>query len=171
MESSKIFRLKKDDQKYFEEVFYTYNKRLYSYFRKKIPDDSLCEDLIQETFARLWKYRRSLDESLSIEIQIFRIAKTAFIDMIRQQSGNNTTYMDDETTFENHYHITEDHFEVKQQVACLIKNLPRERKKIIDLKLNGYSNKEIADLMSIKIKTVENNINMAFRQMRKNSNK
>jgi RNA polymerase sigma-70 factor (ECF subfamily) len=68
----------------------------------------------------------------------------------------------------------EDSFQIsldkKEKLQYLIAALPPVRKKIIDLKINGYSNKEIASQLTITVKTVENNINSAYKELRKLSN-
>jgi RNA polymerase sigma-70 factor (ECF subfamily) len=45
--------------------------------------------------------------------------------------------------------------------------LPPVRRKIIEQKLEGFSNPEIASNLSISQKTVENHLNKAFHQLKK----
>jgi RNA polymerase sigma-70 factor (ECF subfamily) len=45
--------------------------------------------------------------------------------------------------------------------------LPPVRRKIIEQKLDGFSNPEIASNLSISQKTVENHLNKAFHQLKK----
>ncbi|WP_315822591.1 RNA polymerase sigma factor [Paraflavitalea speifideaquila] len=69
----------------FETVYYTYRDKLYFYFLKRIKDQSVCKDLVQDTFIKLWRYRASLRTDLSLSLQIFRIAKTSLIDVLKNK--------------------------------------------------------------------------------------
>ncbi len=168
MDNSYILRLHAGDEACFEEVYYQYNQFLYSYFFKRIRSEQVCEDLVQETFIRLWKYRLHLNASLSFNIQLFRIAKTTLVDVAKRTSKAPVSYVPynelPEVEAEDSFEISLDK---KEKLRYLIATLPPVRKKIIDLKINGYSNKEIASQLMITVKTVENNINSAYKELRK----
>jgi RNA polymerase sigma-70 factor (ECF subfamily) len=152
-------------------MYYQYNQFLYSYFYKRIKSAQVCEDLVQETFIRLWKYRKHLNETLAFNIQLFRIAKTALVDIAKRTTKAPVTYVPcnelPDVAEEDNYPIASDK---REKLQYLIASLPPVRKKILDLKINGYSNKEIASQLTITVKTVENNINSAYRELRKLSN-
>jgi RNA polymerase sigma-70 factor (ECF subfamily) len=126
---------------------------------------------VQETFIRLWKYRANLNETLAFNIQLFRIAKTTLIDVAKRAPKAPVTYVPynelPDVAEEDSYQFSPDK---KEKLQYLIAALPPVRKKIIALKINGYSNKEIASQLTITVKTVENNINSAYRELRKLSN-
>jgi len=171
MDNSYILRLQSGDEACFEEVYYKYNQFLYTYFYKRIRSTQVCEDLVQETFIRLWKYRSNLNDSLSFNIQLFRIAKTALIDIAKRKAKMPVSFVPHnelpEVAEEDTFQISADK---REKLQYLIASLPPVRKKILDLKINGYSNKEIASQLTITVKTVENNINSAYRELRKLSN-
>src|SRR5687767_12228867 len=93
MDNSYILSLKSGDEECFEAVYYKYNQFLYTYFYKRIRSKEVCEDLVQETFIRLWKYCSHLNESLSFNIQLFRIAKTALIDVAQRKAKAPVSYV------------------------------------------------------------------------------
>ncbi|OQP48948.1 hypothetical protein A4H97_29115 [Niastella yeongjuensis] len=171
MDNSYILRLQAGEEGCFEEIYYQYNQFLYSYFYKRIRSTQVCEDLVQETFIRLWKYRSNLNASLSFDIQLFRIAKTTLIDIAKRASKAPVSYVSHDELPDV---AAEDNFQIsldkKEKLQYLIAALPPVRKKILNLKINGYSNKEIAIQLTITVKTVENNINSAYRELRKLSN-
>lgn len=170
MDNSYIVRLQSGDEACFSAVYYKYNQFLYAYFYKRIRSKQVCEDLVQETFIRLWKYRSHLNDTITFDIQLFRIAKTALIDIARKAEAP--------VSFVPHNElpelVEEEAFQIapdkRERLKYLIAALPPVRKKILDLKIDGYSNKEIASQLMITVKTVENNINSAYRELRKLSN-
>jgi RNA polymerase sigma factor (sigma-70 family) len=57
------------------ELFNRYNKRLYGYFLKSTLARDDSDDLTQELFIRVMKYRKSYREGQSFEIWVFQIAR------------------------------------------------------------------------------------------------
>jgi RNA polymerase sigma-70 factor (ECF subfamily) len=168
MDQSYIKQLKLGYTSCFEEIYYRYNKKLYAYFFKRIGIEVICEDLIQETFIRFWHYRYSLDETLSIDIQLFRIAKTTLINVAKKRSKQleisvSNSELPDRVEEDSTLHILK---EKKEKLLHLITALPTSRKKIIELRMDGYSNKEIAGMLNISVKTVENSLNAAYQELR-----
>jgi RNA polymerase sigma factor (sigma-70 family) len=153
----------------FEAVYYTYRDKLYFYFFKRLKDQTICKDLVQETFIKLWRYRSSLRTDLGLSLQIFRIAKTSLIDVLKKQAQHREV-----TVPENILHTipVQEAEEESEHVVYLkreIKTLPPIRKKIIEYRLQGLTNQEIANLLSISKRTVENQLNKAFSEIKKNA--
>lgn len=171
MDNYYIVKLQSGNEGCFEEVYYKYNKPLFAYFQKRIKSTTICEDLVQETFIRLWKYRAHLNLSLDLTIQLFRIAKTSLIDVAERKAKIPISFVPHEllpemAAEEDTLQLTQ---EKRERLQYLIASLPPVRKKILDLKIDGYSNKEIASQLAITVKTVESNIYMAYRELRKHA--
>jgi RNA polymerase sigma factor (sigma-70 family) len=169
MEMDVTRRLIDSCEESFESVYYTYRDKLYFYFFKKVKDQSVCKDLVQETFIRLWRYRKSLRTELSLSLQIFRIAKTSLIDVLKKQSLHRLVTVPEEILHTIADQATEEENEQVVYLKQEIKALPPIRKKIIEYRLQGFSNQEIAQLLSISKRTVENQLNKAFSEIKKNA--
>lgn len=156
----------------FEQAYYLYRDKLYFYFLKKINDQAICKDLVQEVFIKLWRYRTSLRTDLSLSLQIFRIAKTTLIDLFKHQALRRVEALPDEMQDTVAAPASEEKEEENKHLTYLnrkIQYLPPIRKKIMEYRLQGFSNQEIAALMSISKRTVENHLNKAFCEIRKNA--
>src|ERR1700744_680039 len=88
MDTALIISLQNGSEESFKEIYYGYHKKLYFYFLKKTESASLSQDLIQETFIKLWRYRLTLRTDLSVSLQLFRIARTVAIDSLRVNARN-----------------------------------------------------------------------------------
>lgn len=173
IDAATIYQLQKDDDEgAFEKIFHEYYEKLYLFFLKKTKSADISEELVQETFIKLWSHRKRLNASLSLSIQIFRIAKTTLIDLLRKKAKSRISSLSaDELTALPATHTqpeSADSHSIIMQLRKSLSLLSPTRRKIIELRLNGLTNQEIASNLSISIKTVENQINKAFHDIRQN---
>ena len=108
-----------------------------------------------------------MNEEYEIGQHIFQIARTQFIDYLRLQ--NKIQYQLSAEPTETH-HIVSDHsqeFDMRQKLQNALDRMPEMRKEVFELnRLKGYSYLEIANMYSISVKSVDNHISKAVRQLR-----
>ncbi len=151
----------------FEEVYYEFHEKLYYYFLKRTSDAGLSTELVQLTFIKLWRYRSHLNESLPLSQQLFRIARTTLIDVLRKKAQHRSIPVaTDQLPELPDTSPVQQEREALHQVHQAMESLPPERKKIFQYRINGFSNREIADHLSLSLKTVENQVNRAIKQIR-----
>jgi len=158
-------------EKAFLLVYRQYHKKLYFYFLQKTRSVEVSEELVQLTYIKLWQYRKNLNTQLPIPQQLFRIAKTTLVDVLRKKAANRLIPIENVTQFEVVDEETSLHNE--HQVALVhesLYHLPPMQRKIVTFRLEGMSNKEIAGHMAISQKTVENQVNRAIKEIRKKAN-
>jgi RNA polymerase sigma-70 factor (ECF subfamily) len=163
-----ITDIRADCEQAFLSAYNQYHQKLYFYFRSKTRSQHLSEELVQLTFIKLWQYRSHLNPQLPFSQQLFRIAKTTLIDLLRQKAANRLvplhnighTEVADEATLVHDNHQL-------QLVQESLAYLPPMQQQIVAFRLNGLSNKEIASTLCISKKTVENQVNRAIREIKK----
>jgi DNA-directed RNA polymerase specialized sigma24 family protein len=84
-----IAALKKSNLLVFNEVYYSHHKKIYFFILRKTKSSFIAEETTQLTFIKCWKYRESLSEDVDISIQLFRIARTTMIDLLRKKTSMN----------------------------------------------------------------------------------
>ena len=158
-----------------ELVFKTFFEKHYdglSVFINSYTNDlALTQDIIQDSFIKLWQARNNINESKSIVPYLYKIAYFTFIDNYRKHKKeceliDKITY---EKTMELSSNEDEDlkNFKIKQ-ILKAIDNLPPKCKEVFKMsKLQGYKYTEIAKMLGISIKTVENHMGKAFSYIRK----
>jgi RNA polymerase sigma factor (sigma-70 family) len=171
MDTALIISLQNGSEESFKEIYHGFHKKLYFYFLKKTESASLSQDLIQETFIKLWRYRLTLKTDLSVSLQLFRIARTVAIDSLRVNARNRMEAVPASHIIELSDSVIESPAPEVSQAIVKIRSslsiLPPVRRKIIEQKLEGFSNPEIASNLSISPKTVANHLNKAFHQLKK----
>ncbi len=165
---SQVAALKENSLTCFGEVYALYHNKLYQFIYKRTQSAYLAQEVVQLTFIRLWETRAKLADELSIDIQLFRIARTILIDEIRKE---NVKLKYKEQVTEHADHLYEDNQVADRDtllhIFAAVEELPPVRKKVFKLsRVHGFSHKQIAGILSISPKTVENHISKAIKQLR-----
>ncbi len=155
----------------FEQVYKTHHQKLYFYILSKTSSNYIAEEIVQTVFIKLWNYRTNLSTEISIETQIFRIAKTSLIDLLRK----NATLKKVADTYKDLISIEEENImselvkkETGKKISLIIEQMPPVRKKVFTLsREQGLSHKEIANQLKLTPKNVENHIAKALKQLKK----
>ena len=154
----------------FQAAYDEYHAKLFHYFLKRTRVAEVAKDLTQQSFIKLWQSRHTLSEAYTLDTQLFTIANSIFIDHLRKQAVERKYQhqleedLDEQSSF--FYHSYTD-YESADYLDVVSENLPPIRKNVFMLKIaKGYSNKEIAEQLSVSIKTVEDHYSKALKHVR-----
>lgn len=148
--------------KYYDEIAY--------YLQKLTRDKDIAKDLTQDTYV---KAIEMINKS-NIVIQkayLYTIARNLVIDKVRRDKRTPQTSYDDKeeyTIAENEFPETILHQEIRKDAfkRC-IENLSHQMQKAFVLHFyEGYSRKEIAEIMGISTAAVEKNITRAIEKIK-----
>ena len=162
-----VCRLNRGEKEAFNELFDTFGIKLLNFAYKYTHNREDAEEIVQETFLRIWENRKHLREDLSFNAYIIKIARNLIFNKAKRRVRELAmkAYYARANIIDN---STEDHiiFSSLDHVENeIIKTLPHRRREIIILKKSGYTNSEIAKKLKISKKTVENSINKALKQL------
>ena len=68
------------------QLFENHHKRLYNFFLRQTGNRQASEDLVQDVFLRMLKYRHTYRDDGSFDTWMFSIARNARIDYLRKNS-------------------------------------------------------------------------------------
>lgn len=162
--------LKKGDTRAYQTIFDMYYMRLFSYVNTYTKNDSNTEDIVQETFIKLWNNRGNINVDSSILAFLHKIAYNIFIDSYRK--GKRQQNLLDALSYEattNSIEVEEDTTNQRkiEIVRRSIEELPPRCQEIFKLsKYEGLRYTEIAETLNISIKTVEAQMGKAFSYIR-----
>ena len=165
-----VKRLKASDPEAFKTVFNIWQGTIFNFLLFKTRDTARAEDLLQEVFLKLWNARTRLNENQSLRNYLYAIADNLVLNEIRHdkvvarhKAGLERMFF---TNTENPEFILEEK-EWKNRLEDAIAALP-EKPRIVFLmsRLEDLSYQEIADRLSISIKTVETHMVKALKHMR-----
>jgi len=161
--------LQQRDAAVFRQVYDAYHSRLYFFVFKHTQSPFLAEETVQLTFIKIWENAARLSPQYSLAIQIFRIARSVMIDLLRQESVRRRHTIQMTGTIELQQQAAD--LEGRQELMQVHREIDRMapvRKTVFTLsRMEGYSHLRIAEKLSISPKTVENHIAKAIRQIRR----
>jgi len=157
--------LKASNETALRKAFEQFQEPLYRYIFDKTRSPEMAREVVQLTFIKLWKYRQSLQQDIALSSVLFRIARTIMIDELRKQKALRKAELNESRSHQWEL-VTESvsYNDTLRKLELLIKQMPPVRQRVFRLsRLNCYSYNEIAQMLSISTKTVENHINLALK--------
>ncbi len=164
MDNTIIRNIAQGDTNAFEEIYKNYNKKIFTFSLRYLKNKEDAEGIVQEVFLSIWQNAKKMHIDSNLNAYIFTVTFNAIRKRFRKLSREkahlkNFASREHEDTEE----VTEvEFYDLLEKTRDLIDKLPPQQKKIILLRQEkGLSNPEIADLLHISKKTVENHLNSA----------
>ena len=161
---------KLNDEASFVELYNEHWNRIYRIAKSRLSCPYEAEEVVQDVFLGLWKNRESFvltkgfENYFSVAVRnqiINRLAKKARMRELEQEIVKNGTELD-ESSF-NNVHLSD----LQQQIQFCLKSLSERCWTIFNLKYHqGYSQRHIAEKLSISEKTVEANLSKARKKLK-----
>lgn len=149
----------KKDDKAFTLLYDMYARSLFGVIFNLIKDKEEAEDVLQETFVKIWKGIDSYNESKGrFFTWILNIARNAAIDRLRSKNFNNNQK---NLSADNFVHILDDTSRVNNKIDTIgilefVKKLKPKCIQLIDLLFfKGYTQQEAADELEIPLGSVK----------------
>lgn len=162
--------LRKGDIFAFNELFNKYSQKVYNFSMQHLKNEDDVKDLVQEIFAKIWDIRHRIDEKKSFNAFLFTISLNTIRDYFRKQVKNRKLiekWLEEAKSYSESTLEAVELASLEKVVGSAVEQLPPKRQMVFRLsRLEGLSNDEIADIMKIEKKTVENHLNLALRYLR-----
>jgi RNA polymerase sigma-70 factor, ECF subfamily len=152
----------------FETVYQTELPRIYNFFRYRLGDDQVAEDLTAETFEKAWKNRERYREDLaSFSTWLFIIARRIAADHFRKRRPTVPLEEAEQLSYEQTLEEeSQGRAEFAQLSAALARLAERERE-LVALKYGaGLTNRAIARISGLSESNVSTILHRLTRQLR-----
>lgn len=149
-------------QSEFKEQFFYLKDKMFRFAKYYLKNDAEAEDIVQDTFLKLWNKKNSLSDVRNKETYAMSMIKNASIDRIRKmktisleevkkEPENILTPLDSLSQKETHGHLMN-----------LISRLNEQQQTLIILRdVEGYEYHEIEEITGLSINTIRVNISRA----------
>jgi RNA polymerase sigma factor (sigma-70 family) len=146
-------------------LFDRYQVPLFNFYCKLTGNRTASEDLVQEVFFRILKYRQSYRPGTSFRPWVYRIARNARTDYSRRQHPEVSWEQEMEPAI-----MPADSVQSRQQAELLqraLMHLPEEKKEVLILsRFQGLKYEEIAELLGCEVGTVKTRVHRALQDLR-----
>ena len=161
----------------FSEIVTRYKNGLYAFLRQFLNRHDLVEDVFQETFLQLYASRNSFDTNRPLRPWLFTIAANKAKDALRKWQRTSTVSIgtmadSQDLSFDDMLNtVTSDSTlpyeelqkgETSSRVGRIIADMPENLREILILAyFQGFSYKQMAEILSIPIGTVKSRLHTA----------
>jgi len=170
-ENDLILALRNKDRIGAEALYDMYSSSLYGIIYRVVQHEEAAEDLLQDTFVKIWNSFSSFDpEKGRLFTWMVNIARNLSIDKIRSKDFRNNSKNQD---LENAVNFIDEQRNTAINpetlgVRELVEQLKSEQKSILDLVyFRGYTHVEVADELGIPLGTVKTRLRTAIMTLRR----
>jgi RNA polymerase sigma-70 factor (ECF subfamily) len=167
-----LLNLKSSDVEAFRVLFDRYQPIIFRHALFMTRETDLSHDIVQETFLRIWENRASLKPELSFLAYALQISGNLVRDNARRGKTRErlskhvpqpaVSEMDDP------FHALQMTMLEEQLMTIIARDLPERCRTIFLLsRFEGKSNREIAEILGLSVKTIEHQISRALDLVRR----
>lgn len=168
LENTIITLLKNNDKKAISLLYENYSGALLGVIKKVIKDDDTAQDVLQESFVKVWKKGKSYDpEKAKLFTWLYRIAYNSAIDKVRSLNNKMTKEVQIEES--NVYKLTtsslnQDTLDIKKHMS----SLDSKYQVVLNaLFYEGMTQQEASDELEIPLGTIKSRLKIGLRELKK----
>jgi len=149
----------------FDKLYKAYCSRLYFFAFSILKSKEDAEEVVQNTFFKIWEKRKTIDSNYAFKSFLFAIAYNIIVDLLRERLKERKykeVILDRATS---NYNLEEaiEFGDLLVQVQKIVTELPPRKNEIYQLsRVDHLSYSEIAEKLNISVKTVENSLNFSM---------
>ena len=169
-------RLVASDSEAFERIFRSTREDLLRFVYSIVNDGPLSHDLVQDVYVALWELRKGLDPTLSLRAYLFRMARNRAYRHLRDERlharKRSELQQDGDPPPLTHSPVENvDGASFERQMQRWIDELPeRQREALVLTRFHELSHQQVAAVMNISPRTVNNHVMRALDAIRSRVN-
>jgi len=159
-----------DDQTAYKELFTSLYSPLFLFAKSIVKSREAAEEIVSDVFIRIWERRRDLEKIDNLKVYLYVSTRNTALNYISRHKRNVTNPIDEfQAEFTSIYFDPEQLLITADMLALIkrsIEQLPPKCKIIFRLiKEDGLKYREVAEILNISIKTVENQLAIALQKI------
>jgi RNA polymerase sigma-70 factor (ECF subfamily) len=155
-----IQRIKDDDAKALIILFERYFSALCRFACRFVKNANLAEEVVSDVFLNIWLKKEKIQIKINLKTYLYTAVRNQSLNYVKK----NKIYLEEIETVVKENKISDldadksiTYEELKNEIDILLQQLPEKRQVIFKMnRIDGLSYKEIAEILSISIHTVQN---------------
>jgi len=169
-EAALVRRVAAGDREAFSVLLNLHQRPLSAYARRMLPDASAADDIVQETFLRLWSRAKSYDSSAArLTTWLHNIAHNLCVDSFRRDAR--IRFTGDDSEFDGTGSGPGAEHDAGERSECVrraLQELPeRQRSGLLLCHYQGLSNRDAARILDVSVDALESLLARARRSLKK----
>lgn len=163
-----IGKLYQGDEEELKHFYLLYFPHFLSFALQYVSEEDQCRDIVQDVFINYWEKHADFTDIISLKVFFYRSIRNRCLNEIRNQQLRQPVEVKEiselfsENTLEENVIREEVAILVRQQIA----KLNKQEQKVLRLSLQGHTNQEIAEILSLSINTVKTHKLRAYTSLR-----
>ena len=159
----------------FKDLFAQEYAKLCRYALTYLQDSHQAEDVVQETFIKIWERKQDMISSPDMRFYLITAVRNNCISYLRKLKSQNVVFTESTPEPEPEVHFTalqhqEKANEQSRRISAALDRLPPKCREVFLLvKMQGMSYKQTAEALNISVKTVENQMGKAIKVLKEAS--
>jgi RNA polymerase sigma-70 factor (ECF subfamily) len=159
-----------DDETAYKELFFSFHKPLLQFSNSFVQSTETAEEVVSDVFIGIWERRRQLEEIKNLRVYLYICTKNASLKYLAKQQKNIAITIDDlKVELESPHNNPEQLLltaEMRNRIQQAVNQLPPRCKIIFKLiKEDGLKYREVAEILNLSVKTVDNQLSTALRKI------
>lgn len=146
------------------------SNELLQYALSFVRNQEIAEELVSDVYVKIWHKRSELPNIQNVRSYLFIAVKNSCLSHLRKMKNEKIVFIDEYNDFLFPVVETIDDEAIEKdllkKIYSAIEELPPKCKEAFTLaKINGFKHREIADIMTISEKTVNNHLVTALKKI------
>lgn len=155
----------------FNLIVRAYSERLYWHIRKMTSSHEETNDLLQNTFVKVWKNLSSFREESKLYTWLYRIATNETLTYLKRQKLRSYVSLTDHSTFIDNQVENDPYFsgdKLQKELYKAIGKLPPKQKSVFVMRyFDELKYEEISEIMNISVGALKASYHHAYQKIQK----
>lgn len=164
-----VEKLKTSDREAFEELFQRFKDPLFQFIFRYIKISEFSEDILQETFLKIWEVRTTLKPELNFTAYLYKISRNLVFHHLKKMAAD--SLLQQQLLYHYPHSRNDVHLELQwkqyeEVIQIAIAQLPHKRKQVFKLcREENKSYDEVSAILHISKNTVKEHMVLAMKSI------
>jgi RNA polymerase sigma-70 factor (family 1) len=170
-EIADIVALRGGDVRAFSRLYQRYHKSVHANILKLVKSSEASVEILQDVFFSLWENRGKINQRKSLGGWLFVVSYHMSLNFIRKEVKESLVFVDEypsDLCIADVENPEEETFELQMQLLDeAVSELPKRKREVFRMcRYEGKSKKDVADILGLSLRTVDNYLKDANRMIK-----
>ena len=159
-----------DDEQAYKEIFFTYYQALVTFAISFVHSRESAEEITSDVLMKVWEKRKTINCIENLRVYLYVSVRNAALNQLSRQNKTAFASLDDLNIDFPSSSINPEQLmitaEMSRRILHAVNSLPPRCKMVFKLvKDDGLQYREVAEILNISIKTIDNQLAIALRKI------